>query len=202
MKTKDRIVDTARQLFNDDGTAAVSTNHIASAAGISPGNLYYHFNNKEEIIQAIFERLNATWDALFTLPSDQLPTLNDLQHLVHQNFVVLWDYRFFYRELIVLLRRDAVLQRRYHEVRMRGFADFQQLFHAFVVADVLLPPDDPATVSRLATLCWLVSEFWLPMVELSGESVDAARIQEGVELMMQILRPYLVSHNPSNVSGG
>ncbi len=41
--TKQAILTTAIDLFNDKGTAAVSTNHIAEAMGISPGNLYYHF---------------------------------------------------------------------------------------------------------------------------------------------------------------
>ena len=50
VSTKEAIVITAIELFNEKGTAAVSTNRIAEAMGISPGNLYYHFRNKEEII--------------------------------------------------------------------------------------------------------------------------------------------------------
>jgi AcrR family transcriptional regulator len=49
----------AIQLFNEQGTTVVSTNHIASAIGISPCNLYYHFRNKEDIIRAIFEQMDA-----------------------------------------------------------------------------------------------------------------------------------------------
>ena len=56
MPNRERILDAALALFNDSGTARISTNHIAAAAGISPGNLYYHFQNKEEIIRALFER--------------------------------------------------------------------------------------------------------------------------------------------------
>ena len=40
MATKDRIIETAIGLFNIHGTKAISTNHIAKAMGISPGNLY------------------------------------------------------------------------------------------------------------------------------------------------------------------
>lgn len=201
MNTKDRVLETARRLFNEKGTAAVSTNHIAAAAGISPGNLYYHFRHKEEIIRAIFEQLSASWDVLFTLPSDRPPMLEDLQRLIADNFLVLWDHRFLYRELIALLRRDPLLQRRYQEVRQRGFTGFQELFDAFVAAGVLAQPDDPATVQHLATLCWLISEFWLPTLEISGQDVDAARIQDGVDLMMAVLRPYLVSARAADESG-
>ena len=191
MKTRDRILDKATELFNESGTAPVSTNHIAEALGISPGNLYYHFRNKEEIIRAVMERLFALWDEVFSIPSDRTPTLEDLRRLIQINFATLWDYRFVYRELIALLRRDPELQRRYTEIRQRGFDGFQELFDAFVAAGVLARPAEPATVTKLAELCWLVSEFWVPSLEVSGQTVDQQRMLHGIELMMQVLEPYL-----------
>ena len=89
MTTREKILDTALTLFNNEGTAAVSTNHIAEAAGISPGNLYYHFKNKEEIIRELFERLFAANDAAFKLSTDTLPTLTDLQSMVKTNYKTL-----------------------------------------------------------------------------------------------------------------
>ena len=64
---------------------------------------------------------------LYTLPDERLPTLADMQGLVRATFAMSWDYRFIYRELITLLRRDEELQRRWAEVRARGFAGFRQL---------------------------------------------------------------------------
>jgi AcrR family transcriptional regulator len=191
MTTKELILETALRLFNDKGTSAVSTNHIAAALGISPGNLYYHYRNKEEIIRAIFERLYDVWDTTLTLSGDRPPTLDDLQRLVRDNFTVMWDYRFVYRELVTLLHRDAELRLRYESIRQRGFADFQQLFAEFVTAGVLVPLDDPQVVTNLAEVCWLISEFWLSSVEISGERVTAQQMQHGVELMMQVMEAYI-----------
>ena len=119
--TRERILDVALALFNDAGTSPISTNHIAAAAGISPGNLYYHFRNKEQIVQSLFERLFSTYEHVFALPQGRPPTLVDLRHLVRVNFEVLWEYRFAYRELAALLRRDEVLRERWLEVRRRGY---------------------------------------------------------------------------------
>jgi AcrR family transcriptional regulator len=193
MKTRERILATALRLFNESGTAPVSTNHIADALGISPGNLYYHFRNKEQIIRALFEQQFALWDELYILPDDRLPTLADLQRLVRATFATSWNYRFIYRELIALLRRDQQLQNRWVAIRARGFTGFRELVGLFVAAGVLRTPGDASVVTRLAELCWLISEFWLASVEVSGETVDAAQIERGVGLMLQVLDPFIVN---------
>ena len=193
MNTRDRILDTALRLFNQSGTAAVSTNHIADALGISPGNLYYHFRNKEAIIRALFEQQFAHWDVIYSLPDDRMPTLADLRRLVDDTFPVSWEYRFIYRELIALLRRDGELHRRWVEVRARGFDGFRQLIEVFAAAGVLRSPDDPDVVTRLAELVWMINEFWLASVEVSGQAVDAAQMAHGADLMRQVLEPFIIS---------
>jgi AcrR family transcriptional regulator len=191
MKTKARILDAATALFNQHGTGAISTNHIAEAAGISPGNLYYHYRNKEEIIRAIFERLFAEWDAAFDLPTDRLPTVEDVRGLVQTNFAIISTYRFIYREIIALLQQDATLRERYLAVRERGYQGFQQLVAALVQGGVMTPPPEQDTITRLADLCWLISEFWLPTLEVSGAAVDEYHLQRGIDLMLFALQPYL-----------
>ncbi len=107
MSTREKILDTALRLFNREGTADVSTNHIAEACGISPGNLYYHFRNKQEIISELFQRLYAIWDKGLPMPQNRTPRLDDLRTVVEANYQVIWQYRFAYRELVALLRQDS-----------------------------------------------------------------------------------------------
>ena len=191
MNTRDKILDTALTLFNKDGTAAISTNHIAEAAGISPGNLYYHFRNKEEIIRELFERLFAATDQGFDLPKGKTPTLDDLKKYVRTIYKILWEYRFAYRELVALLRNDSELRNRFLLVRKRGFEGFHQLFNAFVSAGIVRAPETPEAIENLAEIIWMITEFWLNSLELSGKTVNESQMEHGVQLMMQILEPYL-----------
>ena len=193
MRTRDRILDTALALFNEAGTAAVSTNHIAAACGISPGNLYYHFRNKEDVIRALCERMFVLWEQPSALPDDRPLALTDLEQIARATFALLWDYRFVYRELVALLRRDEQLQRRWVAVRERGFGGFRALVDRFVAAGVVRRPADPDEVTRLAELCWLVAEFWPASVEVSGHPLDAARLERGVTLLLQVLQPYTLA---------
>jgi hypothetical protein len=57
----------------------------------------------------------------------------------------------------------------------------------------IMQPMDDATVTRLADLIWLISEFWLASIEVSGQQVDDSQMERGIELMMEVLRPYLVT---------
>jgi len=86
MHTRERIIEMAIRLFNEQGTGAVSTNHIAGALEMSPGNLYYHFRNKEEIIRAILERMIGRCEALYVFPEENAPRLTSVRQIVTDNF--------------------------------------------------------------------------------------------------------------------
>ena len=202
MGTKERVVEAAIRLFNERGTAAVSTNHIADGAGISPGNLYYHFRNKEEIIRAIFGRMIAAWEAMAEVPQDRAPTLSDLRGMLEETYEVLWEYRFFYREFVALLRRDPELARSYREVREGGLANTEFLLESFVAGGILREPEDQKALPELAKLFWLIVEFWLPFVEMGEEAVGPERSQEGVGLMMQVLKPHMTEAALAELGSG
>jgi AcrR family transcriptional regulator len=191
VNTRDRIIDAALDLFNQHGTASISTNHIAEALGMSPGNLYYHFRNKDEIVRGIFERLFAEWDAAFAVPDEPAAlSLGFVRELVAANFAIMRRYSFVYREIIALLRQDAALAEQYVAVRARGYEGFAELFAALAASGVILAAGAEDT-RRLADLCWLISEFWFSSIEISGQAVDDAQVARGIDLMLFTLRPHL-----------
>ena len=77
LKTKDRILQISLQLFNERGERTVTTNHIAAEMNISPGNLYYHFRNKQEIIKELMEQYQQETLNLLALPDDRAVNAND-----------------------------------------------------------------------------------------------------------------------------
>jgi len=186
-------------LFNETGTGTASTNHLAAAAGISVGNLYYHFKNKEEVIRALFERYSGDTDRTFSLSPDHAPTLEDLERMISENFVVLWKYRFFYRERIALIQRDPVLAERYYTVRERGFVGFRHLVHAFTEAGLLRAPQSETELNQLAQVCWIVSDFYLPFIEAESATTSLPELasrhqEEGTALLRFVLKPYRIDN--------
>ncbi|MGD8634397.1 MAG: TetR/AcrR family transcriptional regulator [Anaerolineales bacterium] len=191
MSTREKILDSALALFNENGTSAISTNHIAAEAGISPGNLYYHFRNKEDIIAALFERLFEMWDETYQLPAGRAPKLADFENLIAANYQLIWEFRFAYRELAILLRSNPDLQVRYQELRRRGYAGFSNLIETFAQAGVLTMPGTSQEMRALTDLCWIVSEQWPVDLELRGQPFDEAGIQSGIMVLRHIFRPYM-----------
>ena len=77
-KTRQRILDTSLAMFNLQGEPNVTTNHIADELEISPGNLYYHFRNKDDIIEQLFQRYEERMDSALVAPEGRLPNLEDI----------------------------------------------------------------------------------------------------------------------------
>jgi AcrR family transcriptional regulator len=189
--TKDSILDTAVTLFNEQGTAAVSTNHIAEAAGISPGNLYYHFKNKDDIIRAVLDRMYEEWNAVYIVPTDASFDLAVLRAALRRNFDLLWRYRFFYRELGALVRRDRQLGRQHKAIQEQRQREQLALFDRLAAAGVFTWPRKRSEVEETLTIAWIAGNYWLAYLESSGESVTQDMVQQGVELIVRLFTPYL-----------
>ena len=63
MKTRDRIVEAARDLFNLQGYGAITTATLAAHLGIAEGNLWYHFKTRRALLDAIAEQFSKAIEA-------------------------------------------------------------------------------------------------------------------------------------------
>ncbi|CAG9623485.1 TetR/AcrR family transcriptional regulator [Sutcliffiella rhizosphaerae] len=191
-KTKERIIDTALMMFNEEGASSVSTNHIAKELGISTGNLYYYYKNKEEIIRAILEKMIQEWDVVWQAPSSTWrPTLEDLKSVIRISFQLEWKYRFFYRELIVLMKIDPKLRERHQQIQAQRMIEQKKFFQYFIESGVLSIPDDQSKVEALLTISWIISNYWLAFLETNGEEISEDKIEKGIELIMMVIQPYI-----------
>jgi AcrR family transcriptional regulator len=111
MKTRDRILECALMLFNQQGEPNVSTLEIANELGISPGNLYYHFHGKEPLILGLFERFQAELAPLLDPPAEARLDAEDYWLFLHLIVERLAYYRFLFQDLSNLASRLPKLAR-------------------------------------------------------------------------------------------
>ena len=196
--TQTRIVDAALELFNEHGTAAVSTNRIAEHCGISKGNLHYHFHNKQEIIRFLFQRAVDEMDAGWY--RDHLAaTLEHMAAMFVRQLQLIRDYRFFYREMADLLRRDRVLRRRFAHNRERRLAEIEKFFGALAARGLMRLPADPRRLRSIVDITWIISENWLNYVEYHDRELTVEAVVAGYDEILEVLRPYLIA-DPQRVT--
>ena len=189
MKTRDRIIHAALALFNEHGEPNVTTNHIAADLGISPGNLYYHFRNKDQIIDCIFDQYAIDLKVSFE-PVDVAEAIEEsLLRYLDAVFLLMWRYRFFYANLPDILRRDAVLQDKYLAVQTQLQVNISQIMINFRDAGLLTLADVDLKV--LADTLKLVASSWISYqtTQVPGAKITQTVIYHGVQQMLNIVRP-------------
>ena len=189
MTTKERIIETAIALFNEKGTKAVTTNHIAAAMNISPGNLYYHFRNKAEIIRAIFDQMDrAGFDGYQEIidrqPAGSIAAMEET-FLMIQRFN--WRYRFFKRELTMFILNDPLLREQHIKVHQ---AMLQLIRHSISssIAQGMLRSMSENELNLFTEEIWLLTLFWLNYLEVGGEEITEETLRRGNELVRQTVR--------------
>ena len=109
-KTKEKILATALGLFNNEGETQVSSVDIAAVMGISPGNLYYHYKGKDEIIVALFEDFEDEIRQVLNTPIREPLALQDNWIYLYIIFEEIYDFRFFYKNMSEILTRIPKLR--------------------------------------------------------------------------------------------
>lgn len=196
MKTAQRILLTATQLFNELGERNVTANDIALELGISPGNLYYHFKGKDGIVSAIFASYYREMAGCLATPlitEDFLDQRRPLERgwlFLTVLLEVMYGHRFLY------LNQSDLMQR-YPEID-RGLRRLMALKHraaAQLATDLLASADATPSTSRLdhiADSMAMTLMYWLNFEQFSGDSLNAQQsIHKGVLQALSHCAPYL-----------
>lgn len=189
MKTREKIVQAALELFNEHGERAITTNHIAAHIGISPGNLYYHFRNKQEIVREIFKLYSSELLERFTPLQGKNEGLVLLKHYLSSIFTLMWKYRFFYSNLPDILQRDTELHREYIEVQERLQDNLVKIIQVFIELDWLRIESQDVTFF-VRTLHMIVCGWLSYQSAMSANTkVTEQIIHQGMLQMIHVVKP-------------
>ena len=190
-QTPERILDTSLEMFNAQGEPNVTTNHIADELGISPGNLYYHYRNKDDIVEQLFARYEAKMDQALLVPEGRLPNLEDVWLQLHLVFECMWTYRFLYRDLVDILSRNRKLKQRFSRILVRASHAATGVLKGLAHAETLRATHDE--IQATAENILLVATFWLPYHAVRGAKPDPTQedLTHGIYQVMLLIAPFL-----------
>jgi AcrR family transcriptional regulator len=157
-RTAERILEVTLDLFNRFGEPNVSTTLISAELNISPGNLYYHYPAKDELINALFDRYERALDELLQA-ADNVANVEDAWLFFHMLFELIWQHRFLYRDLNDLLSKNRRLETHFQFVlKNKGRAVRAVLDGLARGGAVRIGGDETAPVS---TAMVVVLTYWL-----------------------------------------
>ena len=196
-RTRERILAEALRLFNERGESHVTTGIIAGELEMSPGNLYYHFRNKEQIVEQLFARFEERIDVAPGATTEGPGAIEDLWLYLHLMLEGIWAYRFIYRNLDDLAARNRRLRERFNRIVDRKIGAMASLCESLVRARAMRA--SPAEIRALADNVLVVATYWLNYRTLRGgrsnatsPASDAADLGQGAYQVMALVAPYLL----------
>lgn len=202
ISTKERIKSAAIELFNTHDSLSITTNHIAKAAGISAGNLYYHYRNKEEIIREIYAEMSERIESLKSfekmLSSDN--PLSVLDESFDHYGDLFWEYRFLMRDAPVLMALDRELKSAFIANQEKRISQIAGVIK-FLISEEILENIPKEEIPLRAKLYWFVTAYWQVFASMDGE-VSRESIRETKEAMFKIhIAPFLSEKGRGMIGG-
>ena len=190
MSTKERILTATLALLNEEGEATVSAVDIANVMDISPGNLYYHYKGKEEIIPALFELFTEEMQIILQSEPNDIRAIEDQWIFAYIILEEIWDFRFSYRNLdTILLQYPSLLpkfQQLLRDKRKAIKANLQQLQKLGFLHI------EPVLLDALVEQILLGLTYWLNLAQLENRHTSASTaIHQTVFQIMALSVPYM-----------
>ncbi len=193
-RTAERILEVTLALFNRFGEPNVSTTLISAELGISPGNLYYHYPAKDELINSLFDRYEQALNELLNA-SDGVRNVEDAWFFMHSLFELIWQYRFLYRDLNDLLSKNRRLETHFQGVLKNKTRAVRTLLDGMSRAGAMAI--DAHALEATATSMVVVLTYWLsfeyvrdPRNALEPANAQSALLR-GAHHVLGLLAPYL-----------
>jgi AcrR family transcriptional regulator len=196
-RTAERILEVSLELFNRFGEPNVSTTLISAELAISPGNLYYHYPAKDELINSLYERYERKLDPLLHA-SDAVHNVEDAWFFMHSLFETLWEYRFLYRDLNDLLSKNRLLETRFQAVLKNKARAIRTLLDGMRQSGAV--DIDSRALAPTADCMVVVLTYWLSFeyVRDPRHALEPANAQQalmrGAYHVLNLLAPYLESN--------
>ncbi len=193
--TRERILETALTLFNERGERNVTTNHIADALSISPGNLYYHFRNKADIVFELFKRYEARVVEFLSVPPDRDLTWWDKVGYFESILQNMWEARFFHRDPGHLLDQDDALRERYGNFVRLSLDRAMEVYRGLQRSGLIEATEEE--IRALLVNTWVLAASWTGFVHSllpAGErqaALDRELLEQGIYQLICLEAPYL-----------
>jgi len=188
MKTRDKILYKSLELFNELGEPNVTTLLISDELEISPGNLYYHFKSKTEILTEIFGWFENEMYQLLESPISG-SDIEDQWFFLHLIFENIAKYRFIYKDVVNVLERYEEIKLRFQKIILK-----KREASLKILSNLQEEGSLQANEGEVEALCEhivLTATFWLNYKLISQGELTEDVLSQGVYQVISLVAPFL-----------
>lgn len=190
MKTRDKILLSSLALFNTDGEPNVTAVDIANELDISPGNLYYHFHGKDEIIPELYAAFELELVDILSAPLEKNLSAQDTWFYLYIVFEHIFNHRYFYRNLNDILQRYPQIAKKFSKL-LELKVQAARAVALELRSQNFLELDD-LQLERLCDNIAMSLTFWLNYTQLREQRTsNEMMIHQGVFQIMSLVTQHL-----------
>lgn len=190
MKTKDKVLATALELFNKEGLKDVTLRQIAKAMNISQGNLNYHYRAKSDIVSALYFQLVDRMNIEMSQLVQNQPIMSFLSESSLISMRVLFEYRFITKDLYAVLDSDEELKQHYVGLQKMRKQQFLMLFENMIEGGLLRPEELNNEYERLYERMNILGDNWINAAALLRDN-SRSIVDYYHSLLFEVIYPYL-----------
>lgn len=186
---KDKILETAVKLFNEKGCMKTSTRHIAEELGISVGNLYYYFKNKEDIIIDIYEKYMESISGYLTSIKDEIDAPFDYYALFSSQMELEKKCNFLRLEISNLYKTYPKVK---EAIEKKVIEKAEELNHLFLhqIKYGYMIKLDKKELEFICSNTWVIGSQWELYWIFTKFENEKLRKLHGILNLLYLLKPY------------
>jgi AcrR family transcriptional regulator len=197
MKTEEKILTKALEMFNERGIEYVGLRELAGVLDIRVSNITYYFPTKDDLVYQIAVALNESNSKLFVHnPAITLEGFIHMLKLVYENQL---KYKCLFLSFVHIMEQNKRIADRYQQIQTNRFGTLRLNLQALVQSGELLIKDEKELEIFLSTLA-IVSRFWISEARITYRHLSAQQqINHYVLIVTQLLLPYASSEGAAKL---
>ncbi len=189
MKTRDKILQTALNLFNEYGVPNVTLRRIAAEMFISQGNLNYHFKHREDIIEALYFQLFETFETEKAKLDTEKMDFQFVLDSTKAGMEALFKYRFLMIDFNQNMRENPKLHEHFKQLEIVRKQTYLHSFNLAIQAGIMRAPAFEGEYDGLNERIRVFSDFWIASAEIYNEPPEHT-VEKYHNLLVEMFFPY------------
>lgn len=193
MKTTDKILAAALELFNEKGLDLVTLHQIAQHIGISQGNLNYHFRKREDIVETLYMQLVERMDKEFARVIVSGNPMENLFAFSEGIMKGMYAYRFIMLDFVQTMRRHPTIKKHYRQLYEMRLGQTRQLYDMLIAQGLMRPEAFDGEYDNLSLRGTILGDSWLAEAEILFDLDEKELIPYFQKAINQMMFPYLTT---------